>query len=73
MSRFERPSDDRGFQIQLPMTRGEIGDYPGLSLETVCRTLTELQRKGVIGIGRHHGDEVIHSLKRLKRLCSACE
>jgi CRP-like cAMP-binding protein len=73
MSRFERPSDDRGFQIQLPMTRGEIGDYLGLSLETVCRTLTELQRKGVIGIGRHHGDVVIHSLKRLKRLCSACE
>lgn len=71
ISRFERASDDRSFQIQLPMTRGEIGDYLGLSLETVCRTLTELQRKGVIEIGRHHGDVVIRSLKRLKRLGGA--
>ncbi len=73
MSRFERASDGLDLHIQLPMTRGEIGDYLGLSLETVCRTLTDLQRKGVIEIGRHHGDVVIHSVKRLKRLGGACE
>lgn len=61
------------FHIQLPMTRGEIGDYLGLSLETVCRTLTDLQRKGVIGIGQHHGDVVVHSMKRLQRLAGTSE
>lgn len=67
-ARFDRTSDGPDLHIQLPMTRGEIGDYLGLSLETVCRTLTELQRKGVIEIGRHHGDVVIRNPKRLARL-----
>lgn len=71
MSRFERPSDGLNVRIQLPMTRGEIGDFLGLSLETVSRTLTDLQRKGMITIGRHHGDVVIHSVKRLKQLGGA--
>jgi CRP/FNR family transcriptional regulator len=72
-SRFERPSDGLNVHIQLPMTRGEIGDYLGLSLETVCRTLTDLQRKGIIEIGRHHGDVMIQSVKRLKRLGGGAE
>jgi CRP-like cAMP-binding protein len=61
------------FHIQLPMTRGEIGDYLGLSLETVCRTLTDLQRKGVIGIGQHHGDIAIFNMKRLQHLAGTSE
>jgi CRP-like cAMP-binding protein len=69
--RFERPSNDLGLGIQLPMTRGEIADYLGLSLETVCRTMTDLHRKGIITIGRHHGELVIQSVKRLKRLGGA--
>lgn len=72
-ARFERPSDDLDLHIQLPMTRGEIGDYLGLSLETVCRTMTDLHRKGVITIGRHHGNVMIQSVKRLKRLGGSCE
>jgi CRP/FNR family transcriptional regulator, nitrogen fixation regulation protein len=72
-SRFERPSDGLNVHIQLPMTRGEIGDYLGLSLETVCRTLTDLQRKGILEIGRHHGDVVIQSVKRLNRLGGASQ
>lgn len=72
-SRLERSSDDLHVSIQLPLTRGEIGDYLGLSLETVCRTMTDLQRKGVITIGRHHGELVIHSVRRLKRLGGATD
>jgi CRP-like cAMP-binding protein len=72
-ARFERPSDGLALHIQLPMTRGEIGDYLGLTLETVCRTMTDLQRKGVITIGRHHGDVMIQSVKRLKRLGGSSE
>lgn len=66
--RFPRSSDDLNVGIHLPLTRGEMGDYLGLSLETVCRTLTELQRKGLIAIGPHHGDVLIHDLRRLKRI-----
>jgi CRP/FNR family transcriptional regulator, anaerobic regulatory protein len=69
-----RPGLDGGrLPLHLPMTRGEMGDYLGLSLETVCRALTELQRRGVIEIGRSHGDVAIRSLRRLKRLAGASD
>ena len=35
--------------IALPMCRRDIGDYLGLTLETVSRTLSELHAKGVLG------------------------
>lgn len=34
--------------IVLPMSRADIGDYLGLTLETVSRTLSELRVKGII-------------------------
>ncbi|MFN0023677.1 MAG: helix-turn-helix domain-containing protein [Parvularculaceae bacterium] len=34
--------------ISIPMSRQDIGDYLGLTIETVCRTLTEFKRSGVI-------------------------
>lgn len=34
--------------IRLPMTRGEIADYLGLTHETVSRALTQLKRSGAI-------------------------
>jgi CRP-like cAMP-binding protein len=56
--------------IELPLTRGEMGDYLGLSLETVCRILASLQKQGVIEIGRRHGEIIIVSLARLRRIAS---
>jgi CRP/FNR family nitrogen fixation transcriptional regulator len=37
-----------GGTIALAMTRQDIGDYLGLTIETVSRTLSQLERDGVI-------------------------
>jgi CRP/FNR family nitrogen fixation transcriptional regulator len=36
--------------LDLPMCRQDIADYLGLTIETVSRTLTALERQGTIGI-----------------------
>jgi CRP-like cAMP-binding protein len=59
--------------IHMPMTRAEIGDYLGLSLETVCRTVTDLRRKNVIRIGHHHGDVTIVQTIRPRQLAGFCD
>ena len=40
--------------IDLPMTRQDIADYLGLTIETVCRMLTRLKERGIIGIPDRH-------------------
>ena len=36
------------------MTRGDMGSYLGLTLETVSRTLSRFQKRGLVDIqGRH--------------------
>ena len=40
--------------VDLPMTRLDIADYLGLTIETVSRTMTRLTNKGIVGpAGRH--------------------
>ena len=48
-SRCERVSLSP-FRLLLPMTRGDIGQYLGLSLETTSRIFGKLHRKGLIAV-----------------------
>lgn len=53
--------------LPMPMTRGDIGDFLGLTLETVSRTFTAFKRSGwIVEPGgqrlRIHDMEALHSL-----------
>lgn len=41
-------------QLELPMSRSDIADFLGLTTETVCRTLTQLRKSGVIALDQVH-------------------
>jgi CRP/FNR family nitrogen fixation transcriptional regulator len=49
---FERRNRTKA--LDLPMSRSDIADYLGLTIETVCRTLSLFKRNGVIGIPNPH-------------------
>lgn len=56
-------------EVPLPMTRSDIADYLGLTVETVSRTLSRLGREGLIEI---HADHrlAIRSRGRLRSVAS---
>ena len=63
-------ASDRSIRLEVPMTRGEMGDHLGLSLETVCRTLTAFQQKGVLEVGKQRGEVVVKNIRLLRHLAS---
>jgi CRP/FNR family transcriptional regulator len=52
--------------LALTMTRQEIADYLGLTIETVSRVISELKRRGVIRLERQ---DRIH----VNRVCGLCQ
>ena len=53
--------------IDLPLTRGDIGDFLGLTIETVSRQLTKLRASGVIRIeGLRHVE--VPDMDRLREM-----
>jgi len=52
--------------IDIPMTRQDIADYLGLTIETVCRTLTKLKQSGLIDIPSRH-EIVVRNAAALRR------
>lgn len=49
--------DARRF-VDVPMSRNDIGDYLGLTIETVCRVLSSFRREGTIAIPTPHRIEL---------------
>ena len=61
------PQGDDSARVPLPMTRLEIADFLGLTIETVSRVLSRLKRRGILSI--QHLDEVdVCDICRLCRL-----
>ncbi len=56
-----------GVIVRVPMTRSEIADYLGLTLETVSRAFSKLKRDGVVSYERHDGPMRVH-FRRLRPL-----
>jgi CRP/FNR family transcriptional regulator, nitrogen fixation regulation protein len=64
---FDRRDASRA--LDLPMSRGDIGDYLGLTIETVCRALSAFKRDGIIDIPTAHRIE----LRDRDALAAICE
>lgn len=58
-----------GENVELPMSRQDMADYLGLTIETVSRTLTQLQVSGLIKLS---GCRSIH-LRKPRALAELCD
>ena len=54
--------------IELPMSRSDIADYLGLTIETVSRTLTQLERNNFIALPNVRRNIVLRDKAALRRL-----
>lgn len=51
--------------IELPISRADMADFLGLTLETVSRQVSRLRRDGIISV-QGHRSVVVHDLERLR-------
>jgi CRP/FNR family nitrogen fixation transcriptional regulator len=56
--------------LEVPMSRNDIADYLGLTVETVCRVLTTFRNEGVISSTGPHYIE-LRNRDALAALCEA--
>jgi CRP/FNR family nitrogen fixation transcriptional regulator len=54
--------------MELPMSRTDIADHLGLTIETVSRSLTQLERSGVIKLPAHRRTIELKDRAALRRL-----
>lgn len=68
----ERSDAEEHIAFDLPMSRQDIADYLGLTIETVCRMLSELKRDRVIAIP-NAGQVVLNDMDALSALAEGAE
>jgi CRP/FNR family nitrogen fixation transcriptional regulator len=61
---------DTPHALDLPMSRNDIADYLGLTIETVCRVLSGFRRNGIIAIPMPYRIE-LRDREALEALCEA--
>ena len=64
--------DDGRHEIELAMTRLDIADFLGLTIETVCRILTKLKTEGLIALPAPHRVALLEP-EQLRRLAGEPE
>lgn len=70
MSRRAKRRGQSGQSLSLPMSRGDIADYLGLTIETVSRTITKLREQGIIRLPRPQ-DVILSDNRDLQELAGA--
>jgi CRP/FNR family transcriptional regulator len=69
---FSRRSERNGqdpCDFELPMTRADIGDFLGLTIETVSRTFTKLKTLGLIELPQSNRVQLV-DLDQLESLAA---
>lgn len=56
----ERQGADEGTVVDLPMTRTDIADFLGLTIETVSRNVASLRKAGLIALPDLHHLRIVH-------------
>jgi CRP/FNR family transcriptional regulator len=67
LSEQSRRCGSNPLRLRIPMRRVDVADYLGLTVETVCRTLTSFRNAGVIRM-QHAGEVWISDMPRLGAL-----
>ncbi|MEW9671976.1 Crp/Fnr family transcriptional regulator [Ammoniphilus sp. 3BR4] len=72
MSNSYGVQSEKGILIDIPLTNHELGNFCGISRETVNRMLSELRSKEILSV--HKGRILIHDLNFLKQEinCEEC-
>ena len=63
---------EKGDAVALPMSRGDIGDYLGLTIETVSRTFTRLKKRRVVEISNRR-EATIRDREALQEIAELAE
>lgn len=65
-----RPTSQKDAVFDLPLTRADIADFLGLTIETVSRQMTILRKEGVIAI-ENNRHVTVRDMDRLERRAGA--